>query len=500
MSGDDDQKKDDSAQPAEDIPEVDAELVTDEAAGGAEPFDEPAPSKTATPPRRSIISPGVLFFMGLVLVAVAAGAVWYFTAGQQPAPAIDKAASETPAAAPQIGPEPEETPGPKLANDDFSDAKPTAPSPAQPASSLEDSLAEVSTPTEAISNTDLLDAAKEAAVSDEANPDLKQTSAEDAPPPASFEVEGASPTSDATDAEILPSENSDPIIEEPSLDNQPTDKTEPTTVLDAIDQPIIDDSAINTDDSIHGAASTIDDDVIASLETALSDERQRATDLETAIQQARNELASTNEALMKTRASLDAAQTDIAALRAENDALKTAERQSPVAAGAVALNAILKAVDAGAPFAEELPALEEAAPDAMAVVVLGRYANDGAPTLSKIRNEFDAAARAGLATANRENANGVVERYGARIAGLFNIRPAAPQPGNAPSAVISRAEHAVDQGALSRAIDEIELLPPQAQEAMGDWVDLARQRAEIDAALHSLNTELADRATRPESL
>ncbi len=493
MAGDDDQKKDDSTTPADDIPEVDAEIVVDEPAAAAEPFDDAEASETEPAARPSFVSPGVLFFAGMVVVAIAAGAVWYFTTGLKTEPVVDETTVQAPAAAPEteaVAAEPDT----KIANEALADVKPGAPAPSE-ASSFADDIAALSTPSDAIANTDMQTAAKEAADIESDAPDVEAAS-EEIPPAISFDLEGAAPTGEES------IEDAPPARDDAANDNQPTDEIPDEPRLDVVDAPSGEERVADAGDGVDGEAATVaaDADGIASLEAALAEARRRASALEAAIEDARSELASANDALLETRARLATAQSEIADLSAQNDALRDAAKQSPVAAGAVALNGILKAVEEGAPFAAELATLRQAVPDAMGVVLLERYADGGAPTMTQIRGGFDAAARAGLATANRENANGVVERYGARVAGLFNIRPAAPQAGDAPGAVISRAEDAVDKGALSRAIDEIQALPPAAQEAMSDWVDLARQRAEIDAALRSLNADLAERAAGPESL
>ncbi len=489
MATDDEQKNAEDTPETADITEVDVEIVGEEPTASDAPFDDAAVNEKTGAARRSLVSPGVLFFAGMVVIAVAAGAVWYFTTG-----VYSNAVDDAPPAAraeTDASPASDENDDTKLANEaPAKDILQAAPPPAG------DDL-QPSTPTETIENAELQAGAKEAAASGEDTPSIEDAS--DAAEPLAFELEEA-PAEELPDTqETLPQDEAsmDPVDEEiPQAD----EITEPETMesLDSADPEGAEEASSASEEIDPTEATSSDTDV---------DGRQRIEAFEAAIGSLQNELAQSNDALSDAGARLEGAQREIAllqaeitALEAENAALKNATRQSPAVAGAVALNAILAAVETGAPFAAELAVVEEAAPAAGALATLRPYADGGAPPMATIRSEFSAAARAGLATANRVNADGVVERYGARVAGLFNLRPASPQPGESPGAVISRAEYAVDQGDLAAAIAEIETLPPPAQDAMRDWIELAQDRAQINGALSALNAAIAEQAAPSESL
>ena len=491
MAKDDEQTNAENEPKTTDIPEVDVEIVEEDPLSSDAPFDDVAANENAGAARRSLVSPGVLFFAGMVIIAIAAGAVWYFTtdvyssAGDD-APATPSAKIDT---SPTIN---ENDAAPKLANAAAAkDVLEAAPPPTDSGSLPSP------TPAETIENAELQAAAKEAAVSDVDDAPVEE--ANDEAPPVTFELEAAPGEETPDIVEDLPQDDADTVSSDediPQADGSGDSSNAET--MDAADNASVEETTLQSEEN-------------AATETAPSDAnidaRQRIEAFEAAIGSLQSELAETHDALSEARARLGRAQDEIAllhaekaALEAENAALKDATRQSPAVAGAVALNAILAAVETGAPFAAELAVVEEAAPRAGAIATLRPYADGGAPPMATIRNEFAAAARAGLATANRENADGVVERYGARVAGLFSLRPAAPQPGASPGAVISRAEYAVDQGDLAAAIAEIEALPPQAQDAMRDWIDLAQDRAQINAALSALNAAFAEEAAPSESL
>ena len=512
MAKDDDQTNSESNASADDsadsIPEVDAELVEEEPPATNAPFDDATPAAEDAATKRTLISPGVLFFAGLVIVSIAAGAIWYVTTG-----VYSNGQNEPRATPPQVeiesasettqGQEPtepaEQTTDDKVVNN--AGAKAILQSSPPPATT---ETAQFPAPTEAIENAPLQAAAKSAAVAGDDEAAIED--AEAVEPPINFEFDGPPSGNNLDDGEsalqetvtegLLDDNTQQP--DEKKLEHEPTEDgavdIAPEQAEDISEAPQLD-AAMEISEPVEANAS----------ENALvEDMRQRVAAFEASIASLQSELAETTGELSETRARLGVAQDEIKALRAEKAALKSVARQNPTVAGAVALNAIHAAVETGAPFATELAIVEETAPEgpggAPAIAMLRPYADGGAPAMAAIRSEFAVAARAGLATANRENADGLMERYSARIAGLFNIRPASPQPGASPAAVISRAEHAVDQGDLAAAIAEIENLPAPAQDAMGDWVALARNRAQINAALTSLNAVFAEEATGPGTL
>lgn len=511
MTGDDNQNKEANAPTADDIPEVDAEIVDEAATDSPDPFDEASQKEKPATPKWSLISAGVLLFAGLVIVAGAAGAIWFFTKSDHDQSGVAETAVTQAPIVENIKPGSAETPVDKLANANVSSVRPEAPSAPPSGETLTETVSGLPSAPETITNVDLQNA------KDAATPTSDQPSSKDTTPPSNMV--------DAEDAESTASSPSNaldtdtPIAAESLARTQnnndlSTDVHGMSEALDAVDAPALadisaapaagDEAQIDAVDNPSAASAPhedgLDAEVIASLEAALADERERAGALEAALADARRDAEAAAATLADARMQAEEARSVISALRAENDALKTAPKTSPIAAGAIALNAIFDAAESGAPFAGDLATLKQAGPDSRAIDVLAQYADTGAPALSEIREGFNAAARAGLASANRVSADGVVERYGARIAGLFNMRPATPQPGGTPGAIISRAEHAVHESNLPTAVTELEALPEAAQDAMSDWMTRARQRIEFDEALRSLNTELAERATRPRAL
>ncbi len=153
------------------------------------------------------------------------------------------------------------------------------------------------------------------------------------------------------------------------------------------------------------------------------------------------------------------------------DAAALAERQA-------ALSELRTAVEGGAPFAESLSRFD-AAPDA-----LTDAAETGVPTLTQLQQNFPEAARDALAavqTVPQDASAG--DRFVAFLKRQTNARSLAPKQGDDPDAVLSRAEAALNEGRLADALDVLDALPPEAQEAMNDWLTQARARTGALAAL-----------------
>lgn len=481
----------------EGLPEVEAELVG-ETAQPEDPFDEDSPQsaeKAAVepdaqgrkPPRKGL-TPGVMLFLGFVAFALSAFAVWRFTPHGvlpgAPAPAAEevKSAGEAktlPAAAPEHDPEPEAA-DEKIVN---APAKPLKPAPGASESGpgylppvTAEGAAKIGNPVEdgakeAMRRFAEEDAAAAQAAPDAAQPDRPDDGAGDVAEgfgyEAAAEVAGAG---DAADAEP-PADTA----REPRIDAAAAPDQQQAQAAAAVDEEI-------------AAMRARFDEEKASLQAALDDERRARDGLDA-------EIARLRAALAEAQADRDAAANEeTAALRAEVERLRReqANTSSRQMRAAFALAALARAVDQGDPFTEELEAVAEFEPAASAA--LDAHAETGVATEAALRIGFDAAARAALAAAGQENAGGGLPGIVARAQSLVSVRPAAPMAGDAPGAVLSRAEHALEEGDVAFALLELEDLPVSAQEAMAGWMEEARARAEAVAALDRLQAEISGEA------
>ncbi len=216
----------------------------------------------------------------------------------------------------------------------------------------------------------------------------------------------------------------------------------------------------------------------AEIVAALDAERARSAALEDEINALRQDFA----AALDERDAHAAAQWS--SLRADLDKIQNVDGVAPaqLAVGIVALSALERALNAGAPFVRELELLAGIVPDAPAIRILRPHADSGVPALLVLQESFGAAARAGLAAAGVEKHGAIV----ARLMGLVSVRPAKPEAGASAAAIISRAEEAVHQNDISRALDELRPLPEPARKAMADWLAQARARVAAEAAVAAL--------------
>jgi hypothetical protein len=160
---------------------------------------------------------------------------------------------------------------------------------------------------------------------------------------------------------------------------------------------------------------------------------------------------------------------------------KKAARSARVAATRATLAQLRIALDSGAPYGGLLQALGN---DGLTIPdELRANAETGVPTLAELADAFPDAARAALAAARAQSADG--GSIGAFLKRQLGARSVAPRPGDDPDAVLSRAEAALKGGDLDTALNEISTLPDVAASAMSDWAGLARERL---AAMKAVDT------------
>lgn len=112
-------------------------------------------------------------------------------------------------------------------------------------------------------------------------------------------------------------------------------------------------------------------------------------------------------------------------------------------------------------------------------------AASGVATQAALEDSFGPAARAALASANRELAgDGAADRAKLLFQDLLGARSLAPRDGDSPDAVLSRVEGSLRNGDLAGAIETAQALPQAGQDALSDWLAMAGAR---DAALQAFS-------------
>ncbi len=203
--------------------------------------------------------------------------------------------------------------------------------------------------------------------------------------------------------------------------------------------------------------------------------------LETFEAQAAGQLQSVQDAAADAGSAADQALT----LARE---LANADPSAParLAERALALAALRDAAAGEQSFEAERAALARVWSGREELSVLSRHARGGVDDLRSLTRAFPADA--------------ILEAAGGRRAffGVVSVRPeAGGGAADDPARIVADAELALADGALPQAIEAIERLDGPAAEAARGWLQAARARAEVDAAVASLRASLAAEGDAP---
>ncbi|MEQ8176736.1 MAG: hypothetical protein RIC52_07450 [Amphiplicatus sp.] len=470
-------------------PEVDAEIVED---GYRQPESDnlsakPEPEETSAgaPPPKDLpptpssalrgpfgLSPGVMLLIVLVAVLVVGFAIWRLASGaastQQPAavtsalPESDTRPSEEPGEASAFSESvpasarPAPDPG-KIANTGAATAKEAATG-IEPSESSDASGGLPLAPAAAAGGNETLQNAAKKAAKTLSGPDtgdaidLGDTEA----PASGEEIEAPAP-----DAEAHLSSSDDPASSE-----TPAEASDQGAALPGADK-------IANDLTEMKAA-------LAAAQILNAQQADEIAAMRDGFQQALAERdRNSGAAIASLSARLDKIQPDVAATPRGREA-----------AASLALVALQRVIDSGAPYQAELDVLSGLAPGRPALEALRARAETGAPTLLALKADFPAAARAARAAANRAKSKGPVADFFARLETLISIRPAAPIAGGSATAIISRAEDRLDKDMLAAAVTELEALPAPSSDAFSQWLADARARLAADQAIADMNAAL----------
>ena len=167
--------------------------------------------------------------------------------------------------------------------------------------------------------------------------------------------------------------------------------------------------------------------------------------------------------------------------------------QTKSAAAAIAFANLRAAVSEGRPFATELDTISTLSPSATDLGALPAYAEKGIPTVPELARAFDAAKEAALATAAAPPNSGgsLLDSLMASAESLVKIRRVdAAATGDTPSALLARAEAALDKGDLATAVKEVGTLQGAPRDSFSSWLDQARARLGADETLKRLESLL----------
>lgn len=255
-----------------------------------------------------------------------------------------------------------------------------------------------------------------------------------------------------------------------------------SAIPEAVDTAAIDTAVAENTDTLNELSARLD-----TLSADVAAMTERMTELEkapmenavsdAAMKAYEDELARLQNAMRAQREEVEAMVSDAQALQA------SASAQTARTEARAALTAILSAFDSGTSYSEPLSRLRATGQQIPAALAENE---GGIPTLADLRADFPAAARDALAVtrgAGNESVSGFFKTQ-------LGIRSLEPKEGDDPDAILSRAEAAVADGNIAKALEELSALPPEAQAELTDWTAAAQTRLTTVEAANGLMAEL----------
>ncbi len=241
-----------------------------------------------------------------------------------------------------------------------------------------------------------------------------------------------------------------------------------------------------TDPGIADRIAALDQRVTEALTTA-----QAAASRAEAAQKAAAPQADALESAASMHANLDALSARVNGLeqgvkqidRRVSELASVAASDRAVRLGLAAME-LRMAVERGVPYAAELAAVKQLAPDQGILPTLEPFADGGVPSPGTLAQELaklepdmlNAAGAPGQAT-------GMLSRLEESASRLVRIRPIEAAPGTDARAIVTRAEASAARGDVVGALSELERLPENVRALAAGWIGTAHARiAALDAA------------------
>lgn len=203
------------------------------------------------------------------------------------------------------------------------------------------------------------------------------------------------------------------------------------------------------------------------------------------VQQRVDAVGSEAQAAGQIRQDVDALKQELAAV---NQAVET-RRDAATAAQTLVLAAgqLRSALAAGQPFQQELQAVRAVASGDAQVTqpleAVAGYAAKGVPTQPQLTDRFSAMASDIVRADNQGEGNDWVEQVTGKIATLVTVRRSGGDAvGDGASAVVARAEAALQAGNLGGAVKELAALKGPAAQVAAPWIADAKARLAANEA------------------
>lgn len=219
-----------------------------------------------------------------------------------------------------------------------------------------------------------------------------------------------------------------------------------------------------------------------------------------------DQIAETKSAISQAPASGADSQAAKAAVEAVNERIEALEKKldtiasRPVAAPvapdgkaagvAIAFQALQRAAERGEPFKPQLDSLISLAGDTVDLEALSAMAGKGVPTQNTLLNALPGVLKAARLANARSGDDTFLERLASNAQSVVRVRRIGPVAGSDANAILSRMEANASKGDLKAVIQEAGQLEGAAAENVAPWLEQAKSRAALDAALAKLETRL----------
>jgi hypothetical protein len=158
-------------------------------------------------------------------------------------------------------------------------------------------------------------------------------------------------------------------------------------------------------------------------------------------------------------------------------------------AAAIIAGSLLRKAEAGAPFADDLSALESRGIDKGQLANLQAAGATGVATAGELSKQFAAATDAILATAPAPKTHGFLDRLMKDAEGLVRVRRIGDTTGDSLAAHVARIQNALDAGSVETAYQQWTSLPDAAKQKSQAFGQAAKTRIDTIAAARAIESD-----------
>ncbi len=198
-------------------------------------------------------------------------------------------------------------------------------------------------------------------------------------------------------------------------------------------------------------------------------------------------LVSRLEILEKSQGNISAASIAPRIEKMESSLGDVGKRQSNLAGATqlITTDALRRQFERGAPFAQELSAIESVADGSVNLAALKSRAESGLPSSLELLQKFRNIS-AQLLVIDRPPPSGILETLGAAASSLVKTRAVGEGTGRDPASILSRVEAALAKADAASALDELVKLSEPALGRAGPFMSDLKSRLEVEAAIRAL--------------